>query len=490
MDIEEADEAQLWAAASETSGAERARVLHRLGGLLFQREAYEEAAASAETAAGLYAELDQPREEGWARYGAAVSAQRLGRLDDALQAFDRAGDLYRSSSNEQEIADCEAGAAEVLEALGRTEESLSRSRSAIDLFVSSDNHERAASVALDRGELLGTLGRQSEAYEVFLDARRWLRSAGVSLGVAQADDRIAASLIELGQLPEALERLRAVLHVMVATGDAPKIAHARYRLGWTLVLAGEYDEALEHLDAARDEHRELQNTLGVARCSMQGANALSNLGRLDQAIDLYREARAVFDAHGEDADVLIADGNLALAYDTTGRMDEAEALTRRVIVAAGELGDHVLQASVVTRLARILLRQDRVDEASAVLADSTTSQLGRDNLVEGSRFDLARAMVKQRSGQSEDAATLARELVTRLTGSSLLDELAQAYAVLSDAELALGDVENGGRDRAQAIALHLAAGDEVAATGLSLYFLPPQPERETPAIDSVIRLEH
>jgi tetratricopeptide (TPR) repeat protein len=201
---------------------------------------------------------------------------------------------------------------------------------------------------------------------------------------------------------------------------------------------------------------------------------LSSTGRLEAAINLYREARAVFDAHGHDTDMLLADANLAIAYQRVGRHDDAIALTRRVITSAAALGDTYLVAAASTRLARTLMTVGQPEAALAVLTEVDPEQLGRDNVAERARHDVAKALALWQTGAIAEAGELAAQVVDRLGGSPFLSELARAHALLSDVALAGGDEEAGVRHRSHAIALHLAADDEAEATDLSRYFLPEE----------------
>lgn len=324
MDIDEMSEDELWAASATTAGLDRAEVLHQLGARLYRREAYEEAAISAASAAEVFLQQDRPGLAGRAIMGRSRALRGAGRAADAADAAAQAADVLREQGTEDDIARALFERTLALLAVGDRDEAAQLLEEAERLAESAGADGLAADIAMELGELHGSAGRREAARRSFERARSWRLGQADAEGVAEADNRIAAALIERGLLDEALDRLRAALDVWEVTGNTDRIAYATFRLGWTLRIANRSDEALRHLSTARELYHDLDNLFAAARCDEQAAGAFGALGDHAKAITLFRRAVSTFDAVGADGMMLIARVNLADALEDDGQHEESQ----------------------------------------------------------------------------------------------------------------------------------------------------------------------
>jgi hypothetical protein len=137
---------------------------------------------------------------------------------------------------------------------------------------------------------------------------------------------------------------------------------------------------------------------------------------------------------------------------------------------ARQIGESQVQARVATRLARNLIELGRPNDALEVLS-ANPLEPDSDEVIEQARRQAACCTALMNAGRIAEATAEASALIHRLRESALHAELAEAHAVLSDAALMEGDQATGERQRAQAIALFLAAGDDRRARRLAEAFL-------------------
>jgi tetratricopeptide (TPR) repeat protein len=260
------------------------------------------------------------------------------------------------------------------------------------------------------------------------------------------------------------------------TDDLAFTTYTRYRLGWTLEIAEKSEEALVHLARAREGYGTLDDLLGAARCDHYAANALSHLGRLDEAVEIYRRVRSVFDACGSDDDTAVVDANLASAVEAQGDYTSAAAICRQIVERAREQGEMYLVGTVSTRLAGNLLKLNHPDEAMDAIEEAATYFSDRQDLLEGSKFLVAKARTLRALNRLDEARSIALSVTDRLSGTTLIGTLAEAYAILAACEEADGNAMEGQRLQAQAIALYLADGQDDVARELSKVFLPSNNE--------------
>jgi predicted Zn-dependent protease len=133
---------------------------------------------------------------------------------------------------------------------------------------------------------------------------------------AKAQFGVATVLLQLGQLPEAIEHLEAVLRL------DPNYPHIQALYGLALEKAGRLPEALEHLELAiqlspqdRAAHFNCGNTLLQLRRPVEAIRELQEAVRIDPAY---------FDAYA----------SLAVAYAATGRRADATAAAEQAITIA------------------------------------------------------------------------------------------------------------------------------------------------------------
>ncbi|MGV1005220.1 MAG: hypothetical protein ACOYEV_10760 [Candidatus Nanopelagicales bacterium] len=471
LDPDEATEDDLWEMLDTATGVERARVLHELGGRAFSDQEFERSVALAESAALQAREVGDELLTARSLYGQAAGLRRLGRTKELIDVALEAAELLRANGEPSEIAECHAMVAAAFTDLGEDRTALEHWTSAARLFESESQWGEAGRMWMSLGEAQGRLTRHVEALATFDHARGLFRRGEEPGAVPWADDRAAAALIDLNRVDEALERLRAALHVREVQRDVPRMAYANYRLGWTLRLVGQFEEALSALSVAAEMFDELEDLEGRARCDLEAANALVSTGQYEEAELLFRRVRSVFDALGADSQVILADANRAVLLARTGDVGEAARLNGELVSRAADLQITWLLGDIRNHLARNLLELGDPNAALEVLQ----AQQGED--VELPAQVQAAALIAKAHllGGRRTAATRAADDGLRLAGDSpLTGERAELYEVRGLARVAARGArgDSGNRDLAHAVALYLAVGATDQARELSRHFLP------------------
>ncbi len=469
---DEASEDELWELLDEATGAERARILHELGGRAFADEDFERSVALAESAAVQAREAGDELLTARSLFGQAAGLRRLGRTQELIPVALEAANLLRANGEPAEIAECHGMVAGAFSDLGDDATALEHWSSAARLFESEDHPGEAGRMWMSLGEALARLDRHAEALEKFDRARMLFRRSDEPGAVPWADDRAAAALIDLGRAEDALERLRSALSVREVQRDAPKIAYAHYRVGWTLRMVGQYEEALSNLSTAAEMFDDLEDLEGRARCDLEAANALTALGQDEDADDLYRRVRAVFDALGHDSQVVLADANRAVLLARTGKVEQAAELNATLVARARDEGFTWLLGDISNHLARNLIELGRPGDALDVLDAGGPQPQSTSSRVQGQALR-AKALLSE--GRRSQAARAAEEGLRLAEGAELVAERAELYEMrwLSRLPGRSGPrVAAAERDLAHAVALYLAAGLTDKARELSRHFLP------------------
>jgi tetratricopeptide (TPR) repeat protein len=184
----------------------------------------------------------------------------------------------------------------------------------------------------------------------------------------------AWTLFTQGHAQEALDAVRALQGRLEAgeLADEPparQLALARLVEGRILVHAGRPKWALGPLEQAITGLRELGESQRGNLSAALGdkANALSALGRYDEALAAAEEGLALDRALGNDRSVAAGLGRTAAILMAAGRHGEAEARYGEALKAAERVGDQELQGSLLQHLGLLQRDTGRNGEAVATL---------------------------------------------------------------------------------------------------------------------------
>jgi tetratricopeptide (TPR) repeat protein len=185
-------------------------------------------------------------------------------------------------------------------------------------------------------------------------------------------------------------------------------------------------------------------------------------GRLDEARDLVRRARAIFDDLGLRLRSTFVSETAGAIEMLAGDAAEAEREWRAGFDAAVEMGEQGFQSTVAALLAHALVEQGRLDEAEEMISlsehagaedDVSTQVLGRS----------ARARILAARGRAEEADRFARDAVERSEATDDLNMRADTLVELGEVLRTAGDRAGAEAALASALELYEAKGNSSAA---------------------------
>ena len=284
-------------------------------------------------------------------------------------------------------------------------------------------------------------------------AGRILRSAsghsGLGRGISASLSSTLAYVLRMeGRLAEALAMLDGARADLEAFSDVPEI-----ELGfWHYVRASvlyplrRLEEALGEIRVSRGLYEMLEDGDRIVRCGQVEAIVLSDLGRRDEALSLYR--RLIDDplaGESPSARALLLmnyGGELGLAR----RFAEARSVYARAIDLLAKTGQSKYLMRVREGLSKIAVQENRLEEALAMKISLRPDFKALSILWEEVNLELEIAELYIKLGRSSEAASICRAILPSLEGASLPQEAAKALAYLVEAEREL-DVERLGRVR-------------------------------------------
>lgn len=350
----------------------------------------------------------------------------------ASEAARRTADLGLQSRIVSSLAETLRRNGKIAEAVTQLEEGLAVSRQIGDLGMEGRCLTTLAEIEHSRGRIAAAAGHERDL--ATLEDRRGNRA-----GAADWAIRMGTSLLDLDDIPGALEAFSRGLELAVASGDVSLEQRALGGIGMSYARAGRRSESLEHLMRALDLAR-------AARDRRHEAQWLATLGQALWRFEQPQEAmRALTDALAaaqrvEDlalqANVLTQLGRMYAAGGQTARAKEcythAYGLNRR-------LGQTVEQIDLLNLLSVLAAETGQIPAAIAFGEQALQmAALGTDRLTE------ARLRIRLgRLAMSRGDTTTALDHFTK--GVALAESMgqpaihAQALAAQATAQAALND---------------------------------------------------
>ena len=193
-------------------------------------------------------------------------------------------------------------------------------------------------------------------------------------------------------------------------------------------------EALVEIRAARALYELLEDRDRIFRCRQVEAVLVSDLGKPEEAVELYR--RILEDTRLGDDRALHASLLTNYGYDLarSGQLDEARRVYARASALLKSTGQESMLFRVRTGLADIAERENRLEEAFAMRVALRADYRALSIPWEEIQHELNIAELLLKLGRGVEAAEICRGLLPRIEALGFQREAGQAVAYLAEAE--------------------------------------------------------
>ena len=284
----------------------------------------------------------------------------VGRHAAALEAYARAAEEYAALGRHEETALPLANTGVELLALGRPGEALASFARAIEIFERADDPVFAAQCRGDAAQAHRQLGQIGEALRLLEEARGSLERLGAATEAVRLRLALAETHLAVGLWGEARDAASSAALEAARSGLRHDEATARFLLSLCDLAEDRSAAALDELAAAQALFSAVDDQQFLARVSLARAEALSRLGRRQEARETVARCAATLEEGGWQVPLVSA---RLLQCDLAEGPDEAEARLLEVAGLVDGLDLPELSYEHQLRTARVLRARGDLDLA-------------------------------------------------------------------------------------------------------------------------------
>jgi CHAT domain-containing protein/tetratricopeptide (TPR) repeat protein len=366
VDVQQAERmarAALHLANRLNDAASRAAAQRALAHIYYRRRKYEASVELYESALALYEGLGDELETGRTLNSSLQSLIYLGRYREATAAAERARAIFQRFGDRLRLARLDANMGNILYRQDRFEEALELYKRAYEEFVEIGEPQDVAISLKNTATCQISLNDFREALATYGQARAYCVEHEMPLLVAVADYNIAYLYYLRGEYTRSIELYRAAREDCQKLGDAYREALCDLDQS-EMYLELNLSEEGAHL-AGRAQKAFLQLGMGyeAAKAQTNLAISLTHHGSTTVALELFHQARQLFDHENNRAWIATIDLYQALVYHRDGRLEDALTLCARAL-------EFFAPSPLFTKsvLCQLLLARIHLDRAAMDLA--------------------------------------------------------------------------------------------------------------------------
>lgn len=270
-------------ASRVAEGADRARILNRLGTMHARLGRYQDALGHYRQALSIFREVNDRANVGRTLNNLGIAHQRLGHYNEALALCEQALTLAQESGDQTSVGRTLNNLGLVAIRLGHDVEAEGEIRRAMEVAHETGNRSGESYARTHLAIVLGRLGRDTEAFEHLERALTLSREVDDRTGESYAMSHLGSALARTGA--DAIHHHELAVSISHEIGDRETEAEALNEMGSSLCLLGRPQKAIER----HHESRAIANQVGDR---YQEARSENGLAVAYHAINAVEQARA------------------------------------------------------------------------------------------------------------------------------------------------------------------------------------------------------
>jgi CHAT domain-containing protein/tetratricopeptide (TPR) repeat protein len=356
----------------------------------------------------------------------------------SVDLYDKALAIYERVGDEREAGRTLNSSLQSLIYLGRYFEAEEHARKAREIFTRLGDRLRLARLDANMGNILYRQDCFEEALELYQRAYRAFLEIGEPQDVAISLKNTATCQISLNDFKEALATYEQARAYCVEHEMPLLVAVADYNIAYLYYLRGEYTRAIELYRGAREDCAKMGDAYRQALCDLDQSEMYLELNLIEEGAHLAKDAQAAFRKLGMSYEAAKAQTNLAISLSHHGQSTLALDLFQEARQLFEKESNRAWIATIDLYQALVYHRERRLDDAlqlcERALEFFRPSPLFTKSVL--AQLLLARILLDR--GESARAKDKCKEALTLLEAAETPALSYQAWYVLGVIEEALG----------------------------------------------------
>jgi tetratricopeptide (TPR) repeat protein len=478
-DLKEMKEKELWAILSDSEIFDEFNIRRELRNRLWQQNEYGQVVEMCDHIIRVARIIDEEEAVIAGEYYTKGSAHfNAKEFLAAVEAYGNASAMYEKIGDQGQLANSLWAKADSLYQLDDDQLSADLALQSSRLFESENSIADAGKSMYLRARALYYSEQYEESLNAVIEARNLYRVIGNTEDVAYIDNFRVTILNTLSRPEECIEVLRVCLFIWQTLPTNSHTlewqAFTARRLADFLFRGDAIDEAMEYYEQAKLNYKECEKFDEIAACEYGIGKCQDTLGKFDEAMKSFLQARALADVNGKDELSVDAEVARAISLHRSRRYEDARLLNLRIL--SGLESNLSSDNNDTAHRVRV-----RAADNSLALNEWENAIYLLDQLPDYPNFEPVlqiviwamsiRARALFELGRFEEAYRVADNAIGE-TNESLINWVTAYLYEVRGKILLFDENRDGIQDLAHAIALHLANDEDNQARILSEYFLP------------------
>ena len=381
----------------------------------------------------------------------------------ALEHYRSALEIYERLGKDLEIGRTLSGALQTLIYLGQYDQAFDWAQRAHEIFSRHGDRLRLARLDTNMANILYRQDRFEEALELYRRALAVFTEIGDPQDIAIALKNMATCQISLTEFRGALATYQRAREVCVEHQMPLLVAEADYNIAYLYYLRGEYTRAIDLYRATREHCHDLGDSYHQGLCDLDQSEIYLELNLSEEGAHLARRAFETFRQLGMGYEMAKAMANLAIASSHHGDSNLAIELFRDARDLFEKENNHAWTAIIDLYQALVFYQDGRLQEARTLCAGALRFFAESPLIGKAALCQLLLARIHLCTGRPEDARRECLAALARLEQAESPALSYQAYFVFGSILEKLGEPEEArqaymrAHDRLENLRSHLKA---------------------------------
>ncbi len=366
-------------------------------------------------------------------YQLAICLQNIGNALREMKKFEKALEYYEKALEIFVNHECTLNSAHIVwnqaivyDELGQFEKALSLYDEAISVLTRENQLIDLARIYNDKGMTLRKLTQYTDALPFLKKALSLFEQYNMPVEAVETKRNIAGLKRNLNQYEEALQDLYSAREELERLGRVGSVKDVEWEIANVYASANQPVKALTYYDMVLEYYRAANIKLAEAQIMRDKAAVLENLGKYDEALDLYFQAESIFSRRNLPTELASTKVNRGNLYRILNRLEDAQKLFEEAKTLYQKAGIEVHAAEAEFNRAAALYGLSRAEDALSLFQKIKPIFLKNNQIVSFAEAEINEAVILGELGQDEKAISLFES--TR----HLLDERMVLHQLLID----------------------------------------------------------